>query len=88
MPARVEALSLAAGLGREAAHSQLASAVDVVLHLTRDADGVRRLRQVAVPTRGADGLVTMTPALEVDREGRPSAGPAAGRLAERIRATA
>ena len=65
VPARVEALALAAGLGRDAAHSQLASAVDVVLHLARDADGVRRLRQVAVPARGADGLVSMASALEV-----------------------
>ena len=33
VPARIEALALAAGLDRAAAHSQLASAVDVVLHL-------------------------------------------------------
>ena len=51
VPARVEALALAAGLGREAAHSQLASAVDVVVHLARGADGRRRVRQVAVPAR-------------------------------------
>jgi pilus assembly protein CpaF len=87
VPARVEALALAAGLGREAAHSQLASAVDVVLHLARDADGVRRLRQVAVPARAADGLVSMVSALEVSRDGQPRPGPAAGILADRIRAT-
>ena len=86
VPARVEALALAAGLGRDAAHSQLASAVDVVLHLARDADGVRRLRQVAVPARAADGLVSMASALEVARDGRPRPGPAAGILADRIRA--
>jgi pilus assembly protein CpaF len=85
VPARVEALALAAGLGRDAAHSQLASAVDVVLHLARDAGGTRRLRQVAVPTRGADGLVSMSSALEVTREGGHLAGPAAGLLADRIR---
>ena len=39
VPARIEALALAAGLGRDAAHSQLASAVDVVLHLGRRPDG-------------------------------------------------
>jgi pilus assembly protein CpaF len=88
VPARVEALALAAGLGRDAAHSQLASAVDVVLHLARAADGVRRLRQVAVPVRGADGLVSMACALDVSRDGRPSPGPAAGLLADRIRAAA
>ncbi|KQW47107.1 pilus assembly protein CpaF [Nocardioides sp. Root1257] len=86
VPARVEALALAAGLGRAAAHSQLASAVDVVLHLARGADGVRRLRQVAIPTRGADGLVSMAAALDVGSDARPRPGPAAGSLAARIRA--
>ena len=57
VPARVEALALAAGLGREAAHSQLASAVDVVVHLGIEADGRRRLREVGVPeqVRRRDG---------------------------------
>lgn len=84
VPARVEALALAAGLGREAAHSQLASAVDVVLHLARGGDGVRRLRQVAVPTRGTDGLVVMSSALDVGAHGRTVPGPAAALLADRI----
>jgi len=84
VPARVEALALAAGLGRAAAHSQFASAVDVVLHLARDRQGRRRLGQVAVPERGADGLVTMAVALELDQQGRATVGPAAGRLAERL----
>jgi pilus assembly protein CpaF len=84
VPARIEALALAGGLGRDAAHSQLASAVDVVVHLARDHDGLRRLRQVAVPTRAADGLVTMAAALDVGRDGRPRPGPAATALAERL----
>ncbi|MFC4783237.1 TadA family conjugal transfer-associated ATPase [Nocardioides sp. MAHUQ-72] len=84
VPARVEALALAAGLGRAAAHSQLASAVDVVLHLTRDRDGHRRLGQVAVPERGADGLVRMVTALELGPEGPARIGPAGGRLVERL----
>ncbi len=84
VPARVEALALAAGLGREAAHSQLASAVDVVLHLARDPDGTRRLRQVAVPVRERSGLVTMAAALELRRDGGTALGPAADRLAERL----
>jgi pilus assembly protein CpaF len=66
VPARVEALALAAGLGREAAHSQLASALDVVLHLARGSDGRRRLAQVAVPARDDRGLVAMRMAVEVD----------------------
>ena len=84
VPARVEALALAAGLGRAAAHSQLASAVDVVLHLARGRDGVRRLRQVAVPHRRPDGLVEMVPAVDVDASGAPVAGPGADALAERL----
>jgi pilus assembly protein CpaF len=84
VPARVEALALAAGLGRAAAHSQLASAVDVVLHLGRDPDGTRRLRQVALPVRERSGLVTMAVALELRRDGGTALGPAADRLAERL----
>ncbi len=86
VPARVEALALAAGLDRAAAHSQFASAVDVVLHLTRGREGRRRLSQVAVPTRAADGLVTMAAALEVDAAGAVSRGPAASRLTELVAA--
>ena len=81
VPSRVEALALAAGLGRAAAHSQLASAVDVVLHLARGRDGRRRLAQVAVPRRDAEGLVAMQPAVEVDEEGVAHAGAGAARLA-------
>jgi pilus assembly protein CpaF len=81
VPSRVEALALAAGLDRAAAHSQLASAVDVVLHLARGRDGRRRLAQVAVPVREASGLVTMQTAVEVEVDGTARAGPAEGRLA-------
>jgi pilus assembly protein CpaF len=85
VPARVEALALAAGLGREAVHSQLASAFDLVLHLARQRDGTRRLTQVAVPVRDPAGLATMLPAVEFDGDGaRP--GPGADRLAARMEA--
>jgi pilus assembly protein CpaF len=83
VPARVEALALAAGLGRDAAHSQLASAVHVVLHLARGPDGIRRLAEVAVPERGADGLVTMVSALRVV-DGVTVPGPGAAALAIRL----
>jgi pilus assembly protein CpaF len=65
VPARVEALALAAGLDRAAAHSQLASGVAAAVHLVRGRDGVRRLAEIAVPTRGADGLVAMVPAVSL-----------------------
>ena len=74
VPARVEALALAAGLGREAAHSQLASAVDAVVHLARGPDGVRRVRQVAVPERRPDGLVAMVAAARRRRRRTVRAG--------------
>src|SRR5436190_5596075 len=67
VPARVEALALAAGLGREAAHSQFASGVDVVVHLRRR-EGRRVLTEIAVPYRGTDGLVRMETACSVDAQ--------------------
>src|SRR5690606_22677724 len=42
VPARLEALACAAGLSREAVHSQIAAALDVVVHLVRDPGGGRR----------------------------------------------
>jgi pilus assembly protein CpaF len=81
VPARVEALALASGLGREAAHSQFAAAVDVVLHLGIDRAGRRRLREVGVPERGADGLVRMATAVRFEPGGTARQGPGAQRLA-------
>lgn len=69
VPARLEALAALGGLGREAAHSQIAAAVSVVVHVTREA-GRRRVGEVAVLTRGADGLVVTEAALEVTPDGR------------------
>ncbi|MGZ6804345.1 MAG: TadA family conjugal transfer-associated ATPase, partial [Nocardioidaceae bacterium] len=82
VPARVEALALAAGLGREAAHSQLASALDVVLHLQR-AGGQRLLVEIAVPRREPSGLVVMETAVSW-AGGQVREGPAAGVLSERL----
>jgi pilus assembly protein CpaF len=69
VPARLEALAGLGGLGREAAHSQIAAAVRAVVHLARDG-GRRRVGGVAVLTRGADGFVETQRALEVTAEGR------------------
>ena len=82
--ARVEALALAAGLSRAATHSQLASAIEAVLHLERGRDGRRRLREVAVPIREADGLVRLETAVAFDPAGVAVPGPAEVRLAERL----
>ncbi len=63
VPARFEALGTAAGLPRGAVHAQLAAALQVVIHLRRGRDGVRRLAQVAVVHRRADGFVDVIPAV-------------------------
>jgi pilus assembly protein CpaF len=80
VPARVEALALAAGLDRLAVHSQLASGVAAVVHLRRGRDGVRRLAEVALPTRDEAGWVAMTPAVTVAPGGELREGAAAPRL--------
>jgi len=69
LPARIEALALAAGLPREAAHSQLAAGVDAVVHLVRDRDGRRRVAEIGCLVRDRDGLVQVCPGLVVNPSG-------------------
>ena len=57
VPARFEALGVAAGLTRDAVHSQLAAGLDVVLHVGRDRDGARVLTEVGVVQADDSGLV-------------------------------
>jgi pilus assembly protein CpaF len=64
VPARVEALAVAAGLGREAVHSQLAAGVRAVVHLVRDRGGQRRVGSIGVVEREPSGLVAVVPAVE------------------------
>ena len=61
VPARMEALAAAGGLGRAALHSRLAAAVQVVLHMRRRRDGRRVLDTVGVPV-AAEGGVRVRPA--------------------------
>nr|WP_206323730.1 TadA family conjugal transfer-associated ATPase [Streptomyces sp. HNM0574] len=63
VPARLEALGTTAGLDRAALHSQLAAALDVLVHLVRDRNGRRRIAEIHVLERDRDGLVTTVPAL-------------------------
>lgn len=84
VPARVEALCLAAGLGREAAHSQFLAGVDAVLHLGRDVDGHRLLREVAVPRRRPDGLAEMLTAVSFPGGHHSVTGPGEQVLAQRL----
>ena len=69
VPARIEALCTAAGLSREAAHSQLGAGLRVVVHLARGLDGQRVLDSVGVVVRQANGLVEVQPAMH-RRSGR------------------
>lgn len=62
LPARLEALAALGGLDRAALHSQLAAAVQVVLHVERGAEGRRRLAEIAVLRRDAAGTVEVAPA--------------------------
>jgi len=79
VPARFEALGVAAGLPREAVHSQLAASLDLVVHLGRSADGMRRVQQIAVLERGPGGIVECVPAVTAGTDGIER-GPGAGRL--------
>lgn len=54
VPARLEALALAAGLGREALHSQLSAGIDVVIHLRRSRLGVRQIAGLNILSRDFD----------------------------------
>ncbi|MFT4009697.1 MAG: TadA family conjugal transfer-associated ATPase [Nocardioidaceae bacterium] len=83
VPARIEALATAAGLSRESAHSQLMSAVDLVLHLGRD--GSRRCLAEIAALRRIDGLVETEPALLVGSSGEVREGPAVGALERLLR---
>ncbi|GJO05772.1 conjugal transfer protein [Mycobacterium marinum] len=67
VPARLEALGALGGLDRAALHSQLAAAVQVLLHVTRDQGGRRRLSEIAVLHRAEDGLVAAVTAWHADR---------------------
>lgn len=66
VPARLEALAAVGGLDRRALHSQLAAAVQVLLHVSRDASGRRRLAEIAVLVRGSGGEVSIETAWHAD----------------------
>src|SRR3954468_19357017 len=82
VPARFEALAAAAGLSRPALHSQLAAAVDAVVHLRRE-QGRRRIVGVALLAADADGTVRSSSALAFTDDGLVD-GPAAGAFRRRL----
>ncbi|MFI1239295.1 TadA family conjugal transfer-associated ATPase [Nocardia salmonicida] len=73
VPARLEALAALGGMDRAALHSQLAAAVQVVLHVHRRSDGTRALREIGVLQRDSDG-VHIAPAWRSDNHPTPAAG--------------
>jgi pilus assembly protein CpaF len=60
VPARLEALGAFGGLDCAALHSQLAAAVQVLLHVARDRDGRRRLAEIAVLRRTGERVRAVT----------------------------
>ena len=66
VPARLEALAAAAGMGRDALHSQLAAGLRVAVHVVRGPAGVRRIGEVSLLSRGPSGLVEAVPAWRWD----------------------
>jgi len=81
VPNRVASLAMAAGLPREAALSQLASAVDLVVHLHRPRGRARQVREIGVLHRvGAE--VTAHPAVTFGTDLEPRPGPGFDRLEE------
>ncbi|MED5814225.1 TadA family conjugal transfer-associated ATPase [Mycolicibacterium sp. 050232] len=66
VPARLEALGALGGLDRAALISQLAAAVQVLLHVGRDGTGQRRLAEIAVLRRDARGDLEVVTAWHAD----------------------
>ena len=80
--ARIEALAAPAGLDRGGLHAQLASAVRVVVHLTRE-KGKRRLASIGVLDRGF-GETEVSPAVDFDAAGKAAFGPGSEHLSSLV----
>lgn len=69
VPARLEALAALGGMSRDACHAQVAAALRLVIHVTRERGGRRRVDQVGVFRRGDDGLVEVLNGATLTEEG-------------------
>lgn len=83
VPARFEALGALAGMSRDVVAAQVASGIDVVLHLRRTG-ALRYLAELALVRRAADGTLTMANAVRADACGEVEAGPGWPALAARL----
>ena len=80
VPARLEVLGVTAGLERDAVHTQAAAALDIVVHVIKDASGRRRVAELSLLSRPPErGLVTV-PALRTGTDGELLRGPGAAGL--------
>ncbi len=84
VPARLEALAALGGMGRAALHSQLAAAVQAVLHMHRCADGTRALREIGLVVRDASGQVHIEPAWCAEGSDAPAAPDLERLLTDRL----
>lgn len=81
VPARLEALGALGGLGREALHSQLAAAIQVLIFVRRLPGGRRWVQQIAVVSRCADGYCRVEPAFSFEPGGAVVKGAGADAVA-------
>jgi pilus assembly protein CpaF len=84
VPARLEALALAAGLDRAAVHAQIAAGLDVVVHLVRDRDGRRRWASISVAARRRGWTVLLDAWSWAGPGTEPIPGPGLDRLVARL----
>jgi pilus assembly protein CpaF len=81
VPARLEALAALGGLPRAALHAQLASALDAVIHVTRDNSGMRRVADISIFIREqGSGLVRSECAIDFRPDGATVLGPGSRQL--------
>ena len=82
VPARLEALAALGGLDRAALHSQLAAAVQVLIHVNRGPRG-RRVAEIALLRRMESGRVGTQAVWSADRGLCDGIGPLRELIAER-----
>lgn len=84
IPARLEALAALGGLDRAALHSQLAAAIQAVIHVSRGPAG-RRVEEIALLRRDSTGNCHAVPAWRLDIGVAEAADPLRELIARRCR---
>ncbi|NNH73372.1 TadA family conjugal transfer-associated ATPase [Nocardia uniformis] len=84
VPARLEALAALGGMDRLALHSQLAAAIQVILHVHRRPDGSRALREIGMVTRTPTGPVHIEAAWSATAHPIPAAEALTRLINERL----